>query len=216
MSSQVKIFFNGLNELRALAALAVIWHHIELFKNRDALTSLFNLDMFSYFIDKVGKNGVYLFFVLSGFLITFLLLKEKERYNTILFKKFFLRRIFRIWPLYYTIVIIGFVLIPFLAYSFDIFKSAPYYFKIISDPNNYSLDSVLLYIFFLPNVALSCGKAVAGSSHAWSVGVEEQFYILWPILIFAFSRKKIIWFFLLLLLAFFTCSIFFNLLYMIE
>jgi peptidoglycan/LPS O-acetylase OafA/YrhL len=157
---------------------------------------------FSYFIGTVGKNGVYLFFVLSGFLITYLLLKEKEKHQTILFKKFFLRRIFRIWPLYYLIVIIGFVLIPFLVHTFDIFEKIPYYFELISNPKNYSLNAILLYVLFLPNLALFYGIKVPGCSQAWSVGVEEQFYILWPLLIFAFSRKIIVWIFSAILLFF--------------
>ena len=205
-----KIFFNGLNELRAFAALAVIFHHIELFKSRDHLSSLFDSSFFSYFIGTVGKNGVYLFFVLSGFLITYLLLKEKEKHQTILFKKFFLRRIFRIWPLYYLIVIIGFVLIPFLVHTFDIFEKIPYYFELISNPKNYSLIAILLYVLFLPNLALFYGIKVPGCSQAWSVGVEEQFYILWPLLIFIFSRKKIVWIFLLIILGYIFCNLFFQ------
>ena len=184
-----KIFFNGLNELRAFAALAVIFHHIELFKSRDHISSLCESRFFSYFIGTVGKNGVHLFFVLSGFLITYLLLKEKEKYKTILFKKFFLRRIFRIWPLYYLIVIIGFILIPFLAHTFSLFEKIPYYYHLILEPKNYSLNAVLLYLLFLPNIALSHFR-VPGCSQAWSVGVEEQFYILWPLLIYVFARKK--------------------------
>jgi peptidoglycan/LPS O-acetylase OafA/YrhL len=77
-----KIFFNGLNELRAFAALSVIFHHIELFKNSDHINSLLDSIYFSYFIEKLGKNGVYLFFVLSGFLITYLLLLEKGKLNS--------------------------------------------------------------------------------------------------------------------------------------
>lgn len=57
-----KVFFNGLNELRAFAALFVIFHHIELFKNRDHILSLFNLRYFSYFIEKAGKMG-FIFFL---------------------------------------------------------------------------------------------------------------------------------------------------------
>ena len=202
-----KIFFNGLNELRAFAALAVIFHHIELFKSRDHISSLCESPFFSYFIGTVGKNGVHLFFVLSGFLITYLLLKEKEKYKTILFKKFFLRRIFRIWPLYYLIVFIGFILIPFLAHNFDIFERVPFYYELISNPKNYSLNAVLLYLLFLPNLALLYFR-VPGCSQAWSVGVEEQFYILWPLLIYVFSRKKIVWVFVLLLLIFIFSHIF--------
>jgi peptidoglycan/LPS O-acetylase OafA/YrhL len=203
-----KIFFNGLNEFRAFAALAVIFHHIELFKSRDHISSLFGSGYFLYFISNVGKNGVYLFFVLSGFLITYLLLKEKEKFKTIFFKKFFLRRIFRIWPLYYFIAIIGFILIPFLAHTFNIFEKIPYYYHLILQSKNYSLDAVLLYLFFIPNVALSKGIMIPGCSQAWSVGVEEQFYILWPLLIFVFSRKKIVWVFVLLLLFFIFSNVF--------
>ena len=197
-----KIFFNGLNELRAFSALAVIFHHIELFKSRDHISSLFEFSFFSYFIGTVGKNGVHLFFVLSGFLITYLLLKEKEKYKTILFKKFFLRRIFRIWPLYYLIVLIGFILIPFLAHTFAIFERVPYYYELISNSKNYSFNAVLLYILILPNIALSYDFLIAGCSQAWSIGVEEQFYILWPLLVFVFSRRIIVWVFTILLLFF--------------
>ncbi len=196
-----KIFFNGLNELRAFAALAVIFHHIELFKSRDYIGSMFD-SPFSYFIGTLGKNGVHLFFVLSGFLITFLLLKEKEKYKTVFFKKFFLRRIFRIWPLYYLIVLIGFVCIPFLAHNFNIFEKVPYYYDLISNPKNYSFNAVLLYILILPNIALSYNFLIAGCSQAWSIGVEEQFYILWPLLVFVFSRRIIVWIFTILLLFF--------------
>ena len=202
-----KIFFNGLNELRAFAALAVIWHHIELFKSRDHISSLCDSPFSYFFIRTVGKNGVHLFFVLSGFLITYLLLKEKEKCNTIFFKKFFLRRIFRIWPLYYLIVLIGFILIPFLAHNFAIFEKVPYYYELISNPKNYSFKALLLYLLILPNIAVSYFK-IPGSSQAWSIGVEEQFYILWPLLVFVFSRKVVVWIFTILLLFFIFCYAF--------
>lgn len=203
-----KIFFNGLNELRAFAALLVIFHHIELFKNRDHVSSLSDSKFFVYFIGTAGKNGVHLFFVLSGFLITYLLLNEKEKCKTIFFKKFFLRRIFRIWPLYYLIVLIGFIIIPFLAHNFDVFERTPYYYELISNPKAYSINAVLLYLLILPNIALSYDYLIPGCSQAWSIGVEEQFYVLWPLLIFVFSRKKIIWIFILVLF-FYTFSNFF-------
>ena len=195
-----KIFFNGLNELRALAAFSVIFHHIELFKSRDHNGSLFNSTYWAYFIERLGKNGVYLFFVLSGFLITYLLLIEKDKLKKILFKKFYLRRIYRIWPLYYLIVIIGFFLVPFLSNTFSIFKNTPYFFSLISTQESYSIKSFLLYVFFLPNVALyEFNIVLVGCSQAWSVGVEEQFYILWPLLVFIFNKKKTFLFFLLIL-----------------
>lgn len=195
-----KIFFNGINELRALAAFSVIFHHIELFKSQDHIASLFSSVYCAYFIEKLGKNGVYLFFVLSGFLITYLLLIEKDKLKTILFKKFYLRRVYRIWPLYYLIVIIGFFLVPFLANTFSIFKNTPYFFGLISNQEYYSIKSFCLYLLFLPNVALyEFNIVLVGCSQAWSVGVEEQFYILWPLLVFAFNKKRTLLFFLFIL-----------------
>jgi peptidoglycan/LPS O-acetylase OafA/YrhL len=206
-----KIFFKGLNELRALAALSVILYHIELFKNEDHISSLVDSIYFSYFIKRLGINGVYLFFVLSGFLITYLLLVEKERLKTILFKKFYLRRIYRIWPLYYLIVFIGFIIVPFLASNFRIFENTHYFYGLISSSENYSLKSLLLYLFFMPNVVLGYFNIIiVGSSQAWSVGVEEQFYILWPLLVFAFARKRTLYIFLFLLTFFIISNLLFN------
>lgn len=211
MMEEKKIFFNGLNELRAFAALFVIFHHIELFKNREHISSLFDSKYFSHFIATVGKNGVYLFFVLSGFLITYLLLKEKENLSTVLLKKFYLRRVFRIWPLYYLIMFIGFILIPFLATKFDLFSNTPYYFGLISNPENYSMKSVLFYLFFLPNLATNYfGLIVVGASQAWSVGVEEQFYILWPLFVCFLSKRKLLWLFLFLVFFLIVVHVFFH------
>ena len=206
-----KIFFNGLNELRAFAAVSVIFYHIEFLKRGEHVINLFESSFFHYFIERLGRNGVNLFFVLSGFLITYLLLKEKEKYKTILFKKFFLRRIFRIWPLYYLVLMISLLLIPFLANIYQIFQKSSWYLYLISNPHNYSIEAFLLYLLFLPNVALNHFEIIIpGCSQSWSVGVEEQFYILWPLLIFIFSRKKIVWIFLLIILGYVFCNLFFQ------
>lgn len=116
----MRIYFKGLAELRAIAALAVVFHHIELFKHREHLPSLFD-SFFSGFIDQLGKNGVYLFFVLSGFLITYLLIAERKQHEKIDIKKFYLRRILRIWPLYYLVVIIAFFVLPQLVKADPVF-----------------------------------------------------------------------------------------------
>ena len=72
-----RVYFKGLAEIRALAALFVIFHHLELYKHRNAISSLYDTPV-NYFISHLGKNGVYIFFILSGFLITYLLLTEKK------------------------------------------------------------------------------------------------------------------------------------------
>ncbi|MFP3595984.1 acyltransferase family protein [Chryseobacterium sp. SIMBA_029] len=189
MDIKKHIFFGGLNELRAIAAFAVILHHIELFKSRDKLPSLLGSKYTSYFIEHLGKNGVHLFFVLSGFLITYLLLSEKQKSGRINLRKFYLRRIFRIWPLYYIIVLISFILIPFLANSFTLFADSSSYYNIVVSQSDYGLRTILLYVFFLPNFALHEGKIIVGASQSWSVGVEEQFYIIWPLIVSFFNKK---------------------------
>lgn len=197
MDTKIKKF-NGLNELRALAAIAVIFHHIELFKFRDHIPSLYGY--LEYFISHLGKNAVYLFFVLSGFLITYLLFLEKSEFKTIFLKKFYLRRIYRIWPLYYTVLLISVFLIPFLVNMFQVFELTPYYYNLITDSSNYTWESMLMYFTFLPNIALKHGFSIPGASQSWSIGVEEQFYLLWPLLLLFFNRKTIPYVFILFLL----------------
>lgn len=194
------LFFNGLDELRAIAALLVVFHHIEMHNHINSFRT--NFKFIEYFVGNVGKNGVFLFFVLSGFLITYLLLKEKEQNHSIDLKKFFLRRIYRIWPLYYFVFAIAVLLIPFLATSFDIFKEDILSYSKIIDTHNYSLKGILFYLFFMPNVALRSGYFITGATQAWSVGVEEQFYIVWPLLILFFHKNKLILVFFTVLIAF--------------
>lgn len=123
----------------------------------------------------MGGLGVYFFFVLSGFLITYLLLVEKEKFGTIFIKQFYIRRILRIWPLYYFIVILGFFILP----HFEAFKIG--YLQNSFDQHFYT--NLTLYLFILPNLAFSIYPAVPNIGQAWSIGVEEQFYIFWPIII---------------------------------
>ena len=146
--TEKRIYFSGINSLRFIAALAVIITHIELlkgvfgFKNYWKNPIIFNL----------GGMGVYFFFVLSGFLITYLLLVEKEKQRHIKIKDFYIRRILRIWPLYYLIVVIGFFILP----RFEMFHIS--YLQ-----NSFSenfITNVILYILILPNLAFSLFPAV--------------------------------------------------------
>lgn len=166
-----KVYFKGLNGLRFFAALAVIITHIELLKGFEGLVSYWKNPLFF----NLGSLGVYFFFVLSGFLITYLLLTEKKRYNDISVKKFYIRRILRIWPLYYFIVFLGFFVLP-QSHWFDVkFQSAHLY--------RYFSSNLMLYVLILPNLALALYPVVPNIGQTWSIGVEEQFYIIWPVLI---------------------------------
>jgi peptidoglycan/LPS O-acetylase OafA/YrhL len=169
-----KIHFPGLNSLRFFAAFLVLVGHVELIKGYMEIKNEF------VFFERLnlGGIGVYFFFVLSGFLITFLLCAEKERFNTIGIKKFYIRRILRIWPLYFFIVILGFFILP----QFEFFKLLPGSFS-----QNF-MSNLTLYLLIVPNIAFSFFAPVPHIGQLWSIGVEEQFYIFWPLVV-KFSRN---------------------------
>ena len=150
-----KFHLYGLDSLRAIAAIIVVLGHIELVK----ATIYHYPSLFKQMPS--GHTGVVLFFVISGFLITFLLIREKEEYKKINIKKFYIRRILRIWPLYYVIILISALL----------FSYNPTHVVWI-----WSLT-------LLPNLGYISGKAWLVSPQIWSIGVEEQFYLVWPTLI---------------------------------
>lgn len=129
----------------------------------DQFARLFNLEKTGLLHDMQGY-AVDMFFVLSGFLITYLLFLEKEKTKTISLKKFYLRRIFRIWPIYYLSVLISVILVVL---------------NVVPPPNNISL-SLGLYTFLAANVAFVLNATISTITPLWSVGVEEQFYLGWP------------------------------------
>ena len=183
-----KIYFKGLSELRGLACLLVIFHHIELYKEREGLSSLFKTNL-DYFIGSVGSDSVRVFFILSGFLISYLLLKEKEKKGRINIKNFYFRSILRIWPLYYLVVLISFFLVPYFVDFFDNAGNETFYFSLILKMKHFSFFHLLLFLLFLPNLALKLFPPVVGASQSWSIGVEEQFYLVWPHLFNKTSNK---------------------------
>lgn len=174
-------YFPNLNALRFFAATMVVVFHIELNKEFYNLPNLFYLPFFKI----VGKLSVVLFFVLSGFLISSLLLKEKDRHHKINFKHFYLRRVFRIWPLYFIILFLGFFILPHISY----WEIPSTVFRPIEE--NF-WEKLMMYIFILPNLAVALYGEIAGASQSWSLGTEEQFYLFWPLVISLF-RKKLLW-----------------------
>ncbi len=165
------VFFPNLNGLRFIAAGLVIIQHLEILKGEFGMKNIST----SLFIATIGDLGVTLFFVLSGFLITYLLLVEKEKYGQVSLSKFYTRRVLRIWPLYYLIVVLSFFVLP----RFDFFY-IPGLSETLAD--HYSAKLVL-YLLILPNVASAAFATVPYAGQGWSIGVEEQFYLIWPLLI---------------------------------
>jgi peptidoglycan/LPS O-acetylase OafA/YrhL len=183
MYKEIK-YFNGLNALRFFAAYLVVLHHAEQIRMKN---QIFNLKDFSLFNN--GGIAVTFFFVLSGFLISFLLLREQKETNNISIKKFYVRRILRIWPLYFLLVFLGTLVIPFVLDLINNPYEMPYTFK----------DVILYYIFFSPfMVHVLFGHHLL--EPLWSIGVEELFYIIWAPL-FKFLNKH------LLLIIFSTIAI---------
>ena len=162
MNKDKSVYLPGLNGIRAIASIAVVLSHTTL-----ALKE-FNLSLNIFGVNSDGSPkgyllasyGVTMFFVLSGFLITFLLQKESEQ-KEINIKKFYIRRILRIWPLYYfyiTLCLIAF-------FSFGI---------------AFNFKSLIYYLFFAANVPFIFNFTLPFLNHFWSIGVEEQFYLFWP------------------------------------
>lgn len=181
-----QIFFPGLNGLRFFAALFVLITHLELFKYLNGFPNNWSNPVILSF----GSIGVDLFFVLSGFLITYLLLTEKDAIEEISLRQFYIRRILRIWPLYFFIVFLTFLII-------SLFPLFPFSQGV---KNNY-FEKLALYTFMLPNVALAFFPGISYATMAWSVGVEEQFYLFWPLLIK--TTKKLV-FVMLGVISFFS------------
>lgn len=137
----------GLDGLRAISIFAVVWHHTV-----GAVESI----SFSRF----GFLGVDLFFVISGFLIVTLLLREKTKKGDISLKNFYARRVLRIFPLYFGVILglafIYYVFVPGSAFGQQFLSDLPWH--------------VLFLANFYP----------VSFSITWSLAAEEQFYLIWP------------------------------------
>ncbi len=124
----------------------------------------------------IGWAGVQLFFVLSGFLITSILLKEKEAPLGYYLKRFYWRRTLRIFPLYYLYIVLA-------GLSFVATGLPGEYFQYLPFLGTYTFN-------FYPLVK-SYSYEDAFFMHFWSLSVEEQFYLIWPLVIFFCNRKTL-------------------------
>ncbi|GAB4093971.1 acyltransferase family protein [Flaviaesturariibacter terrae] len=161
------VYFPNLDGLRYFCFLSVFLFHS--FSNSNPqITGDSRYIMLRRFLIN-GSVGVNFFFVLSGFLITYLLLTEKKETGRIHVGAFYVRRVLRIWPLYFFCVFFGFVLFP-------MFKA--YFGQVPSEPAN-----SWFYVTFLANFDFIAHRPDASVlAILWSVAVEEQFYLFWPLL----------------------------------
>jgi len=163
-----------LDGARGLAAFMVIYFHyfIAINPSSELLSGLKKITVF-------GQTGVSLFFVLSGFLITRILIKSKGDKDY--FKNFFIRRALRIFPLYFLFLIIYYYLIPF------------WFGELSNNPKWY-------YWVYLQNFAMTFNLPNNGPSHFWSLAVEEHFYLFWPFVVYFLSERKVLFFGIFLIL----------------
>ena len=172
-----KNHFENLNGLRFIGAFMVFLFHAFTI-NREVWGDFFESTPFIVLrkLTSIGHYGVNLFFVLSGFLITYLLLKELREHGKIHVGFFLIRRILRLWPLYFVIVLFGFFLFPHLPFGIR------------------TVHEFWRYCLFLSNF----DEIINGSRDSlnfltatWSVSIEEQFYIGWGLVIGFFQWKTI-------------------------
>ena len=166
-----------LDVLRFFAFLAVFIHHA---LPRDA--SLYIRNGFPAFATdlvlaakEAGAYGVDLFFALSAYLITELLLREHAKRGTFSVSAFYIRRALRIWPLYFTFLALTVFIVP----------------SIFSDERFGPMYIVSFGLFFGNWVCAAYGLPFSVASPLWSISVEEQFYIAWPLLLLLFGVNRI-------------------------
>jgi peptidoglycan/LPS O-acetylase OafA/YrhL len=150
-------YFGSLDGLRAIAVLGVVWQHVG--GAHDGA------------LGRTGM-GVSLFFAISGFLITTLLLREQRRTGSFSLRRFYIRRTLRIFPLYFAVLAVYVVLVGLArhgtAQGAQFFDNLPAYATYTS--NWFVQGTVAENAIFY---------------HAWSLATEEQFYLLWPALLLA-------------------------------
>jgi len=146
-----------LDAVRGLAVLAVLVHNTD-------------KDLYTGFVSRNGWMGVDLFFVLSGFLITGILLDTKNTESY--FRNFYARRCLRIWPLYYCTLLFMFVAVPLVR---------PSEAHQIFEPRSMPWWSYFVYLqnFLVPVITRATGPLGV----TWSLAVEEQFYLVWPLVV---------------------------------
>jgi len=174
----LKLYFPNLNGLRFIAAFFVIINHTEQLKVYYKLGN----GIVSDFVKNIGKLGVMLFFVLSGFLITYLLITEEKLTGKIHTKKFYIRRFLRILPLYILVIILVF----FIIHNFSFWEIPRMQSPLKDDFTNI----LLLHVFLIPNLATAIYGFIPYIAQAWSIGTEEQSYLIWPILLKKFKKHR--------------------------
>jgi peptidoglycan/LPS O-acetylase OafA/YrhL len=178
----------ALDGLRGVAILMVMLHHSTRFRQTTGFDGLMGTPL------AFCWSGVDLFFVLSGFLITGILLdtRRSERY----FRNFYARRILRIFPLYYLVLFIAFVVLPMFPAILAVVTGQ------VGVPPEEQVQLMAAqadvpqwpYWLYLSNFSIADrGWAHGMADISWSLAIEEQFYLLWPLVIWLCPPRRIVW-----------------------
>jgi peptidoglycan/LPS O-acetylase OafA/YrhL len=160
-----------LDGIRGIAILAVLLFHFIAPENRDGFANAAVSWLFAY-----GALGVDLFFILSGFLITGIL--YDARTDPDYFRNFYMRRVLRIFPLYYGVLIIIFLVLPLIPALRGTELT-----ELRSHQAWAWLYAVNIYL------AIHDGWVLSYIEHFWSLAVEEQFYMVWPLAVWLLASK---------------------------
>lgn len=167
--------YHSIDGMRGIAALLVLWWHSSYFVTIDMNVGeqLSGLTYNYYILTILGQTGVDMFFVISGFLITGILIDTAEDKHTL--KNFYIRRALRIFPLYYAALFVFFT-----------------YFLLIYGFDSLNYMKVLTYFLYLQNWSLNFSSdQFILLDHTWSLAVEEQFYLFWPLLFLSFYKESV-------------------------
>jgi len=170
------MYFKQFNGIRALAVIGVIIHHWTYAKNAFAELA------------HHGASGVPLFFVLSGFLITTILINVKsadEINSWTAIKLFYVRRMLRIFPIYYLVILLLVLFVPAAIASHLIWLISYQY-------NN----EIFFHGWQLPSYI----------HHLWTLCIEEQFYLIWPVIMLCFSLDNAFRFIIFLIIISIACT----------
>ncbi len=159
-------YYHNLDGVRGIAALMVVIFHYFTYPNSNFLSDIVVYQKLTEF----GQHGVSWFFVLSGFVITRILINTRG-YNSY-FWQFYRNRVLRILPLYYLFLFI------YYNYSF-----------LIDASKTVSFDLQLPYYLYIQNIASLLKIPSSGPGHFWTLAVEEHFYLLWPLVVFLVAPK---------------------------
>src|SRR5258708_1579659 len=182
-TNPLKPIFKNLDGIRFVAFLFVFFSHTFYASDQSVKLSILYKSA-SFLAGGWGDLGLSVFFVMSGFLITYLLIQENQTFGRVHVLSFYARRILRIWPLYFSM----------LLFNFFIYAS-------ITDHQEFSKNQIPYYLFYANMDVIEHGfnKGVIG--HLWAISVEEQFYLSLPLVMLVVPVRHLHYAFIVIIIG---------------